>query len=278
MLTYRPQVLALEIDKVLADTAGALMRFSTSAYGQLTFNVEDLSSPNYWERLGPTPDESLRFAREFFASKEFEKIEPMPGALEALRVLKARRFTLVIVTSRPQFIAEETRKFVDKYYPGAFDAIYFGNHYLSLQEQACFVTKSKPAICRDLNVRIFVDQAPSTITQAEGFSVISFDPTGSLRGIDGVAVSWREVLDGCRSRSPLRNAWTPLCLAEDEAEVGHEEVLEEETSDESSEDVEAEMEQSMNVEMREMDEKEQSEALTSMELSDPVTHPMFFVV
>jgi hypothetical protein len=42
------------------------------------------------------------------------------GALEVLQSLKKRKWTLVIVTYRPQFTQTTTQRFIDRYYPGMY--------------------------------------------------------------------------------------------------------------------------------------------------------------
>ena len=52
----------------------------------------------------------------------------VPGAKEALATL-AKKYDLVIVTSRQHVIAEDTHKWVEEHFPDTFKSILFGNHW-----------------------------------------------------------------------------------------------------------------------------------------------------
>lgn len=114
------KVIAVDLDQTLAHTMESLVEWHNAIYGTC-YKVTDFNTYDYWKVWGGTQEESCVKIREFYESSYFDEIKPIRDfALEALKMLKRRRFTLVIVTSRQQFVAEKTKRFVDRHYPGNF--------------------------------------------------------------------------------------------------------------------------------------------------------------
>lgn len=112
------KVIAVDLDQTLAHTLESLAQWHNDTY-DTEFTVTDFNTYEYWKIWGGTKEESCLKIRDFYDSVHFEQIEPIRDfALEALKMLKRRNFTLVIITSRQQFVAEKTKKFVDRHYPG----------------------------------------------------------------------------------------------------------------------------------------------------------------
>ncbi|KAF9343586.1 hypothetical protein BGX26_005501, partial [Mortierella sp. AD094] len=155
-------------------------------------------------------------------------------------LLKSRRYSLVIVTARQQFVADLTKKFVDRHFPGIFESIYFANHYLTEQEKLTFVSKPKSVICRDVHAQLLIDDSLENAVEVAkaGIPVLLFDLQGSYKWNklnDGDKLpdkvtrvkSWKEVQAWFpRPRSPL----STLCISRDD------QISEEES--ESDEEVE----------------------------------------
>lgn len=124
MIFSKPQrkTVAVDLDQTLAHTLEALLEWHNEVY-HTDLCLADLeaygySSAHNSSALG-TREEACYKIREFYESDHFARVRPIDDfALEALKMLKKRKFNLVIITSRQQFIAEETKKFVDKHYPG----------------------------------------------------------------------------------------------------------------------------------------------------------------
>lgn len=119
MFSKEPRkVIGVDLDQTLAHTLESLTLWHNQNYGT-QFSVTDFNTLDYWKIWGGTKEESCLKIREFYDSVHFEQIEPIRDfALEALKMLKRRNFTLVIITSRQQFVAEKTKRFVDRHYPG----------------------------------------------------------------------------------------------------------------------------------------------------------------
>jgi 5' nucleotidase, deoxy (Pyrimidine), cytosolic type C protein (NT5C) len=152
-LTTRP-IVAFDLDEVLGEFVAPLCHFHNETYGTI-LTIDDFRSYEFHLVWGGTVEESTTKVQAFFRSPWFqERIEPLAGAMEVLKELKAY-FDLVVVTSRQHSISEATKVWVAKHYPGIFDtdigqpaggpAILFGNSY-----GVTGVKKSKSELCRSL--------------------------------------------------------------------------------------------------------------------------------
>ncbi|RUP43295.1 hypothetical protein BC936DRAFT_137366 [Jimgerdemannia flammicorona] len=177
----RPRrVIAVDLDETLATTLASLVQFHNATYGT-HLKESDFFTHNYWEVWGGTPEESYTKIRRFYESRYFLHIQPInEGALETLKMLKKRKFTLVIITSRQQFVAEQTKKFVDRHFPGIFESIYFCNHDLSEAEKDTYIFKPKSAICHEIGAELLIDDSleHSLESALTGINVLLFDLNG----------------------------------------------------------------------------------------------------
>ncbi|KAG0321734.1 hypothetical protein BG000_003125 [Podila horticola] len=226
------KVIAVDLDEVLAKTTLAIADFHNDTYGT-TLTMDDFISYDYTKIWGGTREESIAKWRLFFDSPYFLKVEPVEGSLETLKLLKSRRFSLVIVTARQQFVADLTKKFVDRHYPGIFESIYFANHFLTEEEKLTFISKPKSVICRDVHAQLLIDDSLENATEVAnaGIPVLLFDLNGSYKWNkleDGQTLpdkvtrvkSWKEIQDWFpRPRSPLSNQ----CISRNDPELEIEE-------------------------------------------------------
>ncbi|KAI8366960.1 hypothetical protein EDC96DRAFT_507584 [Choanephora cucurbitarum] len=177
------KVVAVDLDQTLAHTLESLVQWHNDTY-QTNYTLADFNTYDYWKVWGGTREESCLKVREFYESEHFEQIEPIRDfALEALKMLKRRNFTLVIITSRQQFIASKTKKFVDKHYPGIFESIYFCNLDLSSAEQLEYISKPKSLICQEIGVDVLIDDSLDHALDCAslGIDILLYDRQGQYR-------------------------------------------------------------------------------------------------
>ncbi|CEP15434.1 hypothetical protein [Parasitella parasitica] len=163
------KVIAVDLDQTLAHTLESLVEWHNDTYGT-DFSVADFTTYEYWEIWGGTREESCMKIRDFYDSIHFDRIQPIQDfALEALKMLKRRHFTLVIITSRQQFVAEKTKRFVDKHYPDLSDS-----------EQLEYVSKPKSVICQEIGVDVLIDDSLEHAfdCSALGIDVLLYDRQG----------------------------------------------------------------------------------------------------
>ncbi|KAJ3076445.1 hypothetical protein HDU98_003309 [Podochytrium sp. JEL0797] len=167
------------MDEVLCGTVQALVAYHNSHYNT-TLRFEDFNTYKYEDVWGGSREEATEKVREFYATDHFlERMQVVPGAREALMVLKDH-YELVIITARQEFVQKETHEFVNLHYPGIFKEIHFANHFLSPEEAARMVSKTKSELCREVGANILVDDSLAHMFECagNGIRVFLFDHEG----------------------------------------------------------------------------------------------------
>jgi len=146
-------ILAIDLDDTLAKFIPSLINFHNEAFST-ELKLEDFYSYDFDEVWGGTKEETLDKMDKFFESDHFKNdMRPYPQAKRVLLQLK-KSFDLKIVTSRQHFLEEATKQWLEKYFPGMFSEILFGNHYGRSGEK-----RSKPEMCQDVGAVALIDDS-----------------------------------------------------------------------------------------------------------------------
>ena len=157
LLWKKKPVLAVDFDEVCVGYVPTFLRFSNDVHGT-DLTLSDFHSYSFW--LVPKCGLADRQAAtervyDFHASPYFDEIEPLPGALEALRALSTK-YSLHVVTSRQNDIEPQTREFCERVFPNIFDGLHFGNHF-DRSQTAKRVTK--PEMCERIGAVALIDDS-----------------------------------------------------------------------------------------------------------------------
>ncbi|KAH7574489.1 hypothetical protein ACOSQ2_008880 [Xanthoceras sorbifolium] len=164
-------VVAVDVDEVLGNFVSALNRFIADRYS-LNHSVSEYHVYEFFKIWNCSRDEADIRVHEFFKTPYFRTgIHPIPGAQKVLHKL-SRFCSLSVVTSRQNIIKDHTIEWIEKYFPGLFQEIHFGNHF-ALDG----VSRPKSDICRSLGAKVLIDDNPRyAIECAEvGIKVLLFD-------------------------------------------------------------------------------------------------------
>ncbi|CAO3637274.1 unnamed protein product [Cunninghamella blakesleeana] len=159
--SYSKKMIAIEVDQILVNTIDTLISWHNEHY-DTELTIKDISTRDMSRLFGGSKEEGCLKLREFYESDQFKNMEPIKmdsawGALEVLQTLKKRKWSLVIVTSRPQFTSDITQKFIDRHFPGLFDDIYYCNQGLSVVDQLDYVPKPIPTLCQEIGAEFLID-------------------------------------------------------------------------------------------------------------------------
>jgi FMN phosphatase YigB (HAD superfamily) len=120
------QIIAVDIDDVLAANAAGFVRFSNETWGtNLTADDYDEHWPEVWK---VDLAESEQRAEMYHQSGTIGRYDHYPEALSVLQRL-ATRYTLMVATSRRRVVQPETEAWIDMYVPGLFKEICFVGIY-----------------------------------------------------------------------------------------------------------------------------------------------------
>jgi 5'(3')-deoxyribonucleotidase len=161
------QIIAVDIDDVLADHVAAFAVFSNSKYGT---NIGKHNYDDKWSNVWAVDrNEIERRALEFHTPEsimQYELIEAAQDALEQLR----KNYELAIVSARPQHVLEATEKWLETHFGAIFSHISFVP-YWDLTNP-----KTKADICHELGASYLIDDIVKhcNIAAEEGITSLLF--------------------------------------------------------------------------------------------------------
>jgi 5'(3')-deoxyribonucleotidase len=122
------QTIAVDVDDVLSATNDSMRQFINKTY-DLNFSPEDYSVEGeyhgYWEVIwGVDKEEGERRYQAFLDSGGMGNHKTHNGAVEAIKELK-KKYKLVIVTARDDFLFEVTEKWLERHFPKTFSQVEF---------------------------------------------------------------------------------------------------------------------------------------------------------
>ena len=139
--------IAIDIDEVLVQ-----FLFPMAKHNHKTHKLWSKPKYNYVYREIFEIDEtsSHEMVQEFYKSKAFMDLQPIPGSQKAMYKLRRQCNKMYIVTGRQDTVREETETWIDTYFPNLFNDIILTNSYTPHEVK-------KSDICRALNIGLIID-------------------------------------------------------------------------------------------------------------------------
>lgn len=107
--------IGIDIDDTLLHSFEDFLDFYNE-YHNTNFKKEDnTSDKKFHEFLGITKEELIKFYRIYDQQERSHYLEPIEGAKEVLEKLVSKH-EFILITARPNFLAEKTHKIVEKHY------------------------------------------------------------------------------------------------------------------------------------------------------------------
>lgn len=172
-------LIGVDLDDVLADHMSALVAFHNKTYGT-SLIAEDFRTFRLWETWGGTRAEAVRKVHDFYATDDFRRTQPVPGAIEGIETLR-RAHELTVITGRTESVAEPTREWIDRHFLGKFSGVHFTNHY-ALNGRP---EQSKAAVCTALGAQVLIEDALDHVPACLqcGIRVLLFDRPWNRSGV-----------------------------------------------------------------------------------------------
>jgi uncharacterized HAD superfamily protein len=192
------KTIAVDIDDVLAASAQAWVDFSNDKWGT-NLTVEDYDED--WAKMWQIDHESMKKrALVIYKSGTVKKVKRYKDAMPVLKWL-AKRYKLVITTSRVRHTQVDTIEWLDEHYPSIFEEVHFAGFYDDLKEDAPKHTKAD--LLREIGADYLIDDHPKHCFAAAevGIKSILFNEYVWSRNLGklpkGVtrAYNWQEVLE-----------------------------------------------------------------------------------
>lgn len=195
------QTIAVDIDDVLAAEAEFVIEFSNKRWGH-SLSLDDYHE--HWEEMwGVDMAEMERRSSELHGRgivSSYRLLDEAHATLERL----AKKYRLVVLSSRRAAVQDETLEWLEKNFAGIFDEVRFTGFYDTLRHDRHLMTKAD--ILQDMHAQYLIDDQPKHCfaAAAAGMEVVLFGdygvsrhlhlPEGVTRCKDWLAV--REYFDG----------------------------------------------------------------------------------
>jgi 5'(3')-deoxyribonucleotidase len=151
MAQEKRKTIAIDIDDVLAAEAEFIIAYSNA--WQTNLQITDYTE-NWRGMWGVNQDEAERRAAELHRPGIESSYRLIPGSRPVLEKL-AKRYNLIVVTSRRHSVAQETVDWLDKNFGGLFQDIHFANIWDDGHVDAHLRTKAE--LCIKLGADYLVD-------------------------------------------------------------------------------------------------------------------------
>lgn len=115
------------------------------------YKEEDIFSFYYEDVFNMTTEEVIKELDDFYKTKEYEKIKPVENSYRVLSEIK-KTHDLVIVTARPEYLFEKTKKWLNKNFKNIFSDVIFTNQSSLLDQK-----RNKAEVCVERNIEILIE-------------------------------------------------------------------------------------------------------------------------
>lgn len=189
------ETIAVDIDDVISAHAQAFIDYSNKRWGT-HLKIDDYEE--HWGSMWHTDEqETEQRAHEYHASGYIATYPHVFAAKPVLLEL-AKRYRLVVVTSRRTQIMTETRAWLEEYFSGVFEEVYFAGMWDKINSQSNQMTKTD--IIKTIGAKYLIDDqvkhcnaAAASGIKALLFGNYSWNQTNNLRpGVIRVA-DWAAV-------------------------------------------------------------------------------------
>lgn len=164
----KKKVIGIDFDDVLMDFVPGFLSFVSKKIGK-TFIKEDIKNFFFWGTLGLSKEEAVALCEEYYQTDAHLNSLPVKRSKEALE--KLANFSLHVVTARPTFTEDVTRRWTKHHFKDSIEQFHFTNGFKNNQ------AVSKGALAKELGVSYFVDDAPHNAfdVASEGIPVFLLD-------------------------------------------------------------------------------------------------------
>ena len=161
--------IGIDLDGVLADYQKELVEFVNEKYGK-EHKFDSVLRDDVYDILGGNPFlRAYLLACFYFYSDSLSKISPVPGAVSAVKKLRAQGYKLYIVTSRFWGFSRRTNLWLEKHFgKGTFEKVVYSKIL------STYSSRFKAKKYGELGVKIAVEDSSRVATDCakEGIEVL----------------------------------------------------------------------------------------------------------
>ncbi|MDO8566174.1 MAG: hypothetical protein Q7S04_03255 [Candidatus Moranbacteria bacterium] len=151
----KKKIIGIDLDDVLLDFNPTLYAWHNATYGT-SFEHKDVTSYFIEDIWKCTRAEAVAKIVDFYLTDEHKNALPVSGAVQGIERLR-KNHSLILVTSKPDYLRPLTVKWLEKHFPAMFQSIHFTNHWLGDKNKR----RTKSELCRRLGIQVFVEDGPA---------------------------------------------------------------------------------------------------------------------
>lgn len=184
-------IIAVDIDDTLAELQKSWLDFYNKKYGY-EYIFEEIKNAEFDYIEDVAKEEVFNRLFEFYNTKEFDELNTVFGAVEAIEKL-SKKHELIIISAREKSILEKSKKWLNKNFPNKFSKILHMGDYAKSQK----VNKSD--VARELGVHVFIEDnlVHANELANSGIKVLLLDKPWNREPYDSNLIrrmiSWKEV-------------------------------------------------------------------------------------
>ncbi len=158
--------IAIDIDDVLAHTAGRLVEYGNENWGH-QFALRDFTDELSWKNLWGNAEQARK--SELHEAGVYRELEHHTNAYEVLTWLKQQGYELVIVTAREDILVDVTNVWLEEHFDGLFTDI----RYAGVWDKNSDYFATKAELCMNLGVDFLIDDQLTHCSEAAKCGVVS---------------------------------------------------------------------------------------------------------
>ncbi|MEM2121158.1 MAG: hypothetical protein QXU20_00660 [Candidatus Woesearchaeota archaeon] len=115
------------------------------------YREDDIFSFYYEDVFNISTEEIMAEMDDFYKTREYEEVSPVKNSVKVLKEIN-KTHDLIIITARPYYLVEKTKKWLKKNFGDLFLEVIFTNLQSLSGEK-----KSKAEVCLEKNIEIFIE-------------------------------------------------------------------------------------------------------------------------
>jgi uncharacterized HAD superfamily protein len=193
--------IAIDLDDVTVSIVQELTDYYNKMYNTAyTFqDYQDYDLSIVWKC---SPEEAMKRVYAFYHSDLMDTLAPVSGAVAGISTLLTQH-DVTFVTSRPPFLEEKTKRWIETYFPGKQLPVYFTNQYAPPGS----AKQKKSDVCKYIGARLIIEDSPiyAYDCSQEGIDVLLFErPWNTVMKVNRhihKMKSWEEIVKYIQSRT-----------------------------------------------------------------------------
>ncbi len=117
----------IDLDECLAEFIWGFSNYHNDVY-KTYFEKENFRSYNIWETIGGSRKEAVKKVREYYETSYFREMPVVFGSFNSVNSLLGKN-ELFVITSRPSYMIDESKKWLGQHFPDKFSDIIFSDEW-----------------------------------------------------------------------------------------------------------------------------------------------------